>query len=239
MVEQPYTSDQLATALSQISSVLLSRETLQSALDLVAAVAHQAVPGAFGAGVTLVEEGRKVSAASSSAEVARADQEQYDVDQGPCLDSWRLQQVVRMDDATEEDRWPKWTTAALAAGLRSSLSAPLNAGGESLGAMKIYSHEARAFDSGVESLLVRFADHAAVLVANKQSVERAEQLTDSLRDALSTRDLIATAKGIVMAHRQVDEESAFALLASASQRTNTKVRDVARAIVESLGKRGA
>ena len=78
---------------------------------------------------------------------------------------------------------------------------------------------------------------AAVLLANMQSHEAATELSAGLQQALRSRDMIATAKGILMARDGLDEDSAFALLISVSQREHTKLRDVAQAIVSSTTRR--
>ena len=59
------------------------------------------------------------------------------------------------------------------------------------------------------------------------------RLTDEvagLRQALRSRDRIGQAKGILMERLQIGPDDAFALLVSASQRTNTPLRDVADAL---------
>ena len=50
--------------------------------------------------------------------------------------------------------------------------------------------------------------------------------------ALRTRDLIGQAKGLLMARSGVDEDAAFQMLVSASQRMNVKLAEVARRLVE-------
>lgn len=125
----------------------------------------------------------------------------------------------------------------MALGIRASLSAPLIAGEVALGAMKVYSDQPDAYDERSEHLLGLFAGQAAILVANMQSYERAQELTDDLKRALRSRDLIGTAKGIVMARDGVDEETAFAMLVNVSQRGNRKLRDVAEDLVRSSMRR--
>ena len=53
-----------------------------------------------------------------------------------------------------------------------------------------------------------------------------------LREGLVHRDEIGMAKGIIMAAEKVTGEEAFRRLVRASQHTNTKLRDVARLVVE-------
>ncbi len=54
---------------------------------------------------------------------------------------------------------------------------------------------------------------------------------EALTAALESRTAIGTAIGILMAESGIGREDAFAMLVSASQRENRKLRDVAEAIV--------
>jgi AmiR/NasT family two-component response regulator len=72
-------------------------------------------------------------------------------------------------------------------------------------------------------------------LSNAQSYDDAQQLTAQLKTALVSRDLIGQAKGILIARGAADEEAAFAMLVTASQRTNVKVRDVAQRLVTEAG----
>jgi AmiR/NasT family two-component response regulator len=55
---------------------------------------------------------------------------------------------------------------------------------------------------------------------------------EELSRAMSMRDLIGQAKGILMERHRVTADEAFALLVRASQRTNTKLTEIARALTE-------
>src|SRR3954452_14772669 len=195
-----------------MSGLLLSSETVTTVLGLVTALAVETVPGSIGAGVTIVDEqGRRTSAATDD-RVERADALQYEHDEGPCLAATALRQVVRIDDLAEDRRWPRWAAAARPLGLRAVLSAPLVAGDTALGAMKVYAERPRAFDAHAERLMALFSAQAAVLVANVQSYERAQRMTERLRQPVRDRDAVSVAKGVLMARHGVDEEAAFGML---------------------------
>ena len=172
--------------------------------------------------------------ASSNLLVEDADALQYALDSGPCLTSWRDQVTVRIDDVTEDPRWPGWTAAVAEVGVRSMLSVPLTAAGSSIGAIKVYATEPRVFDDRAAHVLELFARQAAILLANAQTLADARRTNVQLTDALETRDVIGQAKGILLARGAADDESAFALLVTASQRTNTKLHEVARRLVGSV-----
>src|SRR3712207_7831323 len=109
----------------------------------------------------------------------------------------------------------------------SVLSAPLIVGDETIGAIKVYSRDVAAYDERSEHLLTLFAEQAAILLANMRSLQDAQQLSAQLKEALTSRDMIGQAKGILIAQGAADEEAAFSMLVSASQRSNVKLHEVA------------
>jgi len=231
-------AEELAAVFARMSGLLLSEETVSTALGLVTSLTVEAITGTIGAGVTLLDnQGRKTTAAASDPLVERADGLQYELDEGPCLSAWAERAVFRVKDMTLESRWPRWSREVAALGLRAALSAPLIAGESSLGAIKVYAEEPSTFTERDEHLLTMFAAQAAILLANVQSYQNARRLSDDLKDALRSRDLIAMAKGILMEREATDEETAFIMLASAAQREHKKLDDVGRALVQSTGRR--
>jgi GAF domain-containing protein len=208
-----------------------------TALGLVTSLAVETVSGSAGAGITLVDErGRRTSAATDP-RVERADALQYECDEGPCLAAAALRQVVRVDDVAEDPRWPRWAEAAAPLGLRAALSAPLVAGDRALGAMKVYAEEPGAFDAQAERLMTLFSAQAAILVANVQSFERAQRLTDGLRQAVHDRDVVSVAKGVLMARHGIDENAAFGMLLARASQDAAPLREVARTVTGSAVRR--
>jgi GAF domain-containing protein len=227
-------TDELSAVSARMSGLLLSRETVTSALSLITSVAVETMPGAVGAGVTILDEqGRRTSAATDP-RVERADALQYEYDEGPCLAAVALRQLVRVDDVAGDPRWPRWSADAAPLGLGAALSSPMMAAGDRpLGAVKVYGARARAFDDQAGRLLTLFAAQAAVLVANVQSHERAQRLSDGLRRAVHERDAVSVAKGVLMARHGVDEETAFSMLLARAAQDETPLVEAARAVAHS------
>lgn len=65
-------------------------------------------------------------------------------------------------------------------------------------------------------------------------VREADQQQEQLRRAISSRDVIGQAKGILMSRSQVDADTAFAMLRDASSRSNRKLAAVAQTVVDHL-----
>ena len=109
----------LSSALTQMAGLVLSRETVDTALELVTSLAATTTAGTLGAAVTVVDEHGKRSRAASDAVAEQADALQYQFDEGPCLTAWRTQEMVRIDDTTTDARWPRWNAAVSELGVRS------------------------------------------------------------------------------------------------------------------------
>jgi len=225
-------STELTQVLARMSAVLLSQESVATTVQLVTALAQRTLPGTAGAGVSLMEAVGKRTTAASDALVEQADLLQYELDEGPCLAAWRDRTPVRVDNLETEHRWPRWAEAVAPLGIKAVLSAPLLVRDGSIGAIKVYSLQPAAYDTHSEQLLSLFAQQAAILLANAQTSEDARQLADRLKLALAGRDLVGQAKGILIARGARDEGAAFAMLVAASQRSNIKVEEVARRLIE-------
>ena len=227
----------LSSALSQMAGLVLSRETVDTALELVTSLAATTTAGTLGAAVTVVDEHGKRSKAASNAVAEQADALQYEFDEGPCLTAWRTQEIVRIDDTATDTRWPRWNDAAGLLGVRSVLSAPLLMGQESTGAMKVYCERPHNYGPHDEHVMRLLAAQAAILLANSQSLREARRLSRRLADALAGRDAVAQATGVLLARGAASTQDAFASLAAASRRTDRPVHDVARALVATVAAR--
>jgi GAF domain-containing protein len=181
------------------------------------------------ASVSLVRQRREIETpAASDDRAAQADQLQYELSEGPCLDAIWEEETFQIDDMTAEERYPRWSQAvAEQAGVRSSLSLQLytDPDGGSLGGLNLYSPQVRAFDPHTRGEALAFAAQAAVAVTSAQSEE-------GLRSALGTRTLIGQAQGILMERLKITPDQAFGVLSRLSQESNVKLREVARRLVE-------
>jgi GAF domain-containing protein len=232
-------SAQLTSILHEMGAVVLAAETVETIVELVIRSAAATIPQTTGAGVTLMDARGARSVAASDPLVEQSDALQYELGAGPCLTAWRDQVNVRIDDVTTEDRWPEWCASAAGLGVRAMLSVPLVTGGRSTGAIKVYSSTPGAYDERDEHLLTLFAEQAAILLANSQSLADARRLSTDLTHALDSRDVIGQAKGALIAQGAANDDAAFAMLVSASQRSQTKLHDVARQLMASVTERRA
>ncbi|GAB1510893.1 GAF and ANTAR domain-containing protein [Actinophytocola sp. KF-1] len=231
-------ADELAAVFARVSGLLLSTETVASALGLLTTLVAETVGEAVGAGVTLLDEhGERTTTAATDPVVTRLDGLQYELDDGPCLTAWARRAAVRVDDLTRDDRWPRWAAAAAATGMRAVLSAPLVAGDTALGALKVYARRPGTYGERDEHLLTMFAAHAAVLLAHIRTHEDAGRVSTRLAAALRARDLVNIAKGVLMVREGVDEQAAFLLLAKTAADEGKPLRAVADTVAGSTSRR--
>jgi GAF domain-containing protein len=224
----------VADVLRELADVLLGEdEPVDTTLRRVADLAARTVPGCDAAGITLFLDGSPRTAAHTDQRTLSVDRQQYDKGEGPCLEAIRTgaSQLVDVEEARE--RWPGFTEAAIGAGVRSFLAAPLPVGKSFIGALNLYSSSRDGFDRLDEAFVILLTEQAAVTVAAAQRYLAARHLATQLDEAMRSRGVIEQAKGVLMARHRVDEDRAFQLLRQASQDRNVKLRTIAREIVDS------
>jgi GAF domain-containing protein len=215
----------LAERLSALARSLEMQPDLPSTLDRVVRAAVGTVPGAMEASISEIQRGRDVKTLAATGELPRAaDHAQYEFGEGPCLDSLYEQQTVRLSDLGVEKRWPRFVLRARELGIGSMLAVQLFVDGENLGALNLFSQQPRAFDDESEHVALLFASHAAVAMSG-------ERARGHLQAAVTTREMIGQAQGILMERFKITGEVAFHMLMLASQDSNRKLRDIADELV--------
>ncbi|GAB3448820.1 GAF and ANTAR domain-containing protein [Streptomonospora sediminis] len=218
--------ENLSHVFARIARDLLDQESVQTTLDGIARLAASEVEGADWAALSIVEAGGAVKSPAASGPVAvRIDRIQYESGEGPCLSAIWEHDVFAIDDMATETRWPGFVAQVRELDVHSMLSFRLFTHRDTLGAMNLYACEPRAFTRASRDEGALLATHAAVALASAQEEE-------NLRSALSSRQHIGEATGILMERYKIPSHRAFGLLAQASQNLNVKVRDLAQQLVE-------
>lgn len=214
-----------------LSRLLLAEETLEATLSRVASLACRTLDACDVASVTMMNNGRPSTPVQTDAVAGDLDSAQYRSERGPCLEAYSVRSVVRGSVPDWADRWPEFTEAADKAGIRSVLAVPLVASERPLGALNLYSKTTDYYGEDDEETAVLFSEQAAVACANAEVYWRTHSLTEHLREALESRDVIGQAKGILMARRGCTPDVAFEALRKVSQHRNIKLRDIAEQVV--------
>jgi GAF domain-containing protein len=230
--------DEASEALEALNSVLAGEESIERALSSVAESVVRMIADADAVSVTVVEAGGASTAAATDETVIAIDTDQYAAGEGPGLEAAATRKPVRVTVQGARERWPAFAAAAERAGVRAYLSAPLvvsvNEEDELVGALNVYGYEENAFDPFDEALLRLFTTAASGAITGARRNTRSRDLIEGLRRALVSRADIDQAKGALMAVHGFDAAAAFQKLVGESQRTNTKLNDVARTLLASL-----
>ncbi len=233
--EEP--KDEFQAGMRALAQLSTGKLTLEEMLTEVARFAVQAIPGADGAGLTLIEDNRGDTIVATADFVREVDTIQYTLGEGPCISAASEQLTMRSGSLGGEQRWPRFGPRVGRLGVHSVLSLPLLTPDGVFGAMNVYAHAKDAFDERAERLGELFAVPAAVAVQNAQVLEQTKRLAASLQGALSTKALIDQALGIIRSRSGASSDEAFARLRAMSQSRNVKLVVVAESLVEEAVRR--
>jgi GAF domain-containing protein len=232
----------LQAGIAELAGLVAGSMGLPELLTEVSTFAVRAIPGADGAGVTLLRVDRvdnMVEALAASADfVAEIDEIQYvTLKEGPCITAALERRTVRSGSLGGEKMWPRFGPRVGRMGVHSALSLPMLLSGQVVGAINVYAHGKDVFDEHAAELGELFAKPAAVAVHNAQILAHALALTTQLQTALSTRPVIDQAIGLIRGRSGRNAEDAFAQLRAISQSEHRKLADVAQRIVDEAVRR--
>jgi len=231
--ERQYAEEEdLRESLVALSRLASDRLPLEGLLTQVATYAVQAIPGADGAGLTLLERDRADTIVATAPFVTEIDDIQYGMNQGPCISAAREGQTVLSGSLGADPRWPRFGGRVARLGVHSALSLPLITPDGVVGAMNVYAHGKNAFDDRAAKLGQIFAGPAAIAVQNAHVLAQTRRLANQLQSALEVRGVIDRAVGILMSRSGSTEHEALERLRSLSQHEHRKLAEVARQIVD-------
>ena len=220
----------LADVLGKVARTLQAETDVEGTLRAIVTAAMTHVAGAEHAGISLVERGDVRTVAPTADVVTEIDAMQHRLKEGPCIDAIAEHRTYRTGDLAREARWPVFGPAAAEHGVRSMLCYRLFVSDNTMGALTLYSSRTDAFSERTEQDGQLFATHAAIALVGAQKEA-------NLTAAMEHRDIIATAKGILMERHGVDSAQAFRMLVDASQHANMKLYSVAEWLVDNRDER--
>ncbi|WP_018333324.1 ANTAR domain-containing protein [Actinomycetospora chiangmaiensis] len=224
----------LASAASELNAGISDREdALSATLARITSLAIRLVPGTECAGVLLCRRGRPEPAGAADGPARELDDLQVDLGQGPAVDVLAAPgpAVVEVGDlAAADERWPVFAPVARGRGVVAVLSVALVPRDRPLGAVTLYVRGEGALPPGAADVVSTFAVPAAMALHAARRVAGLDQ-------AVTSRDLIGQAKGVLMQRDGIGPDEAFGRLVAASQHTNLKLVDVARWLVDDAMRR--
>ncbi len=227
----------LRQALAALSTMATGHLSLPAVLTRVAELAVRAIPGADGAGLTLLRKGRADTLVFTAAFVKEVDDIQYGIGEGPCVTAATNGVTVRSGSLGTDGSWPEFGPRVSHLGVHSALSLPLVGPDGVLGAMNVYAHARDAFDDRAAELGELYAVPAAISVQNAQILAQALELAGQLEKAMATRSVIDHAMGLLMGRTGCTPAEAFTKLRTISQHENRKLPVVAQQVLDEAVRR--
>ncbi|HVB05219.1 MAG TPA: GAF and ANTAR domain-containing protein [Acidimicrobiales bacterium] len=222
---------ELSENVAHVARTLFAAGNVADTLKAIVDLAVDSIEGCESAGIVVSDTTTANAAVSSDALAAAIDLAQLRLDEGPCMEAIAGGVVVYAGDLLDEQRWPRLAAEASAMGLRSTLALRLEGDG-AFGALGLYSHFPLAFGIADRAKALIFATIAGLALAAAHLHDNDARLVEGLHQALSTRELIGQAQGILMERERITANQAFDILRVASQHLNVKLREVARELVD-------
>ena len=220
---------ELAQRMADLARSAAAPRRVEDVLSDVTETAKKLIPGVDTAGVLLISKGKKFDSVAGTSDLPHLlDELQMKYEEGPCVQAAIDDLIVRTDDFRTEDRWPRYSAAAVELGVLSGLSFKLYTSTQTAGALNLFAFKERAFDGEAETVGAVLAAHAAAAILASRHGEQ-------LQSALSTRDRIGQAKGIIMERFNIDDVQAFEMLRKLSQDGNVRLVDIAERVINTRG----
>ena len=226
----------LLGSFATLAGELFGSEELTDVLPQVVKFTVDMVAGCDWASITQWHHERVIDTVASDPVAAELDDVQFGSGLGPGPEALQSRDPIYLPHLVESGRWPVLAAAAEQCGVASAVSHGLffRQPGQwsALGVFTLYSQTPAAFgeeDLEFGSILAAFV---AVAVAQSRRSADVDRRQAALHRALSTRDVIGQAKGILMERQRLPAGEAFDLLRHASQRLNRKVTEVAHHLAE-------
>ena len=217
-------------ALETAAEAVLEVPSAVQLLDSAAALVVSALPACAFAAVVAPAAGRVTAIAGSDPHALRFERLQTEIGEGPSLDAVTTGHPVLVADLAEEARWSEFVPRALAAGLRSVLSIPTAHEGGAV--LSLYADEPSALGPDALNIAEPFVAHVRLVLGTFQMHDQDTAIVEQLRTGLESRTVIGQAQGILMERERLTPEAAFAILRTASQHMNVKLREVAARVVD-------
>lgn len=222
----------LRAVLARVQAMLLTEPVAEETVEQLARTAQFLLPHASGASASMLEaDGSSISTAATTRVAADADAAQFELDDGPALDTWATRTLEHLADAATDTRWPAFSRAMAGLGVSSALCVPLVSGGETRGVVKVYAAAPNAFTSDDETTLVLLATAAAALLPPHPHAPSA--LSAALQATVRAQQVVDLATGILMERHQLDPARARRLLTETAMTTGQDPAELARALLGS------
>jgi hypothetical protein len=227
---------QLLAGFAALSRHLFATDDPTAAFSQVLDFAVAAVPECDSASLTVWRRSSVFDTLATSPAAAEIDHVQFISGEGPVWLAMQDGDVVHVPCLTVDRRWPDLATRAAALGVGELLCYGLlvhgERGGSALGSFTLTSSTADSFGEDEREFGAILAAYVTVGAATARRGQEIERREAALHRALSSRDVIGQAKGMLMERQGLSAPEAFDVLRRTSQRLNLRLTDLAEHFTE-------
>jgi GAF domain-containing protein len=227
-VNDPIGTDATHRRIAEIVQNLHSRQDADADTVIAELAEHAAVeiPGAQYSGITVTRNRKTIDTPAASHHYPLLlDTIQQRHREGPCLTAAWNEKTVLVADLENDERFPRYRRDVLEeTPIRTIMAFQLFIAGETMGALNVYAETPGVFGPETREIGQIFAVHSSVAW---NSARRDAQF----KQALSSRDTIGQAKGMIMERYSVDAIRAFEMLRKLSQESNVPLTQIAAELV--------
>jgi hypothetical protein len=196
--------------------------------------------GVDAAAISLILDGRPSGTFGASSPASRdLDEVQFTCGEGPCLDAVARDRAVLVPDLTDgaERRWPAYTSAIVAAGMRAVYALPVSVANVPAGALGLFRAEPGLLDRSELAGGLFAAELAALPLLDLLGADFGAALTDPASTAwaevgMLSRAEVNQATGVLIAQLGIRAPDALVRLRAYAFAHDMGVSDVSRAILE-------
>ena len=220
-------------ALRELGKLRFGEMRVEDAISEVVHTTHTMF-GVDGAGLMLVDDDQHLrKVAASDDRFGHLEDLQIRHQEGPCIDAFDTRELISAEDLGAEQRWPKFSEAAVARDVRAVLASPLPYNQAAVGVVAVLSEQRRPWSPEGELALLAFTDLAALFIASMMQGERQSELAGQLQGALDSRKVIEQAKGVLMGRNGISARDAYEQLRARARSERRKLSAVCAEIVAS------
>lgn len=222
---------EFGAALAELSRLRFGEMRVEDAMQEIVQTTHT-IFGVSGAGLMLADgEHHLRNAAVSDERLRHLEDLQIYHQEGPCITAFEDQELVGVEDLTQDQRWPRFTAAAVDRGIHAVLASPLPYNQNAVGAVAVLSDQRHPWTPEGELALLALTDLAALLIASMMQGEQQSQLAAQLQLALNTRTVIEQAKGVLVGQQGLTPHQAYQRLRDQARTERRKLAAVSADVV--------
>ncbi len=225
-------------ALAELGKLRFGDMRVEDAMHEIVRTTHT-IFDVDGAGLMLADaEHHLRNVAVSDERLAHLEELQVRHQEGPCIAAFDDKELVGAEDLAHDARWPAFSQAAVARGVRAVLASPLPYNQDAVGVVAVLSEKSRPWSAEGELALLAFTDLAALMIASMMQGQQQSELALQLQGALDTRAVIEQAKGVLMGQRGLSAQAAYEQIRAQARAQRRKIAAVSAEVVRDAA-RGA